>query len=836
MKKLLLSLAALVGLSTFAHAEGTTLVMESFYGMTSTGSAPASKTAGDYTVAVDQATGGNAPAYNVNGKDLRLYANNTITISTTGADMTSLKFVLSAQGKKQYATVTASVGTVATQASGDTELSWTGSAKSVTFTVGAENTYGSDTKKTSGQFDFLQIDINGGGEQPVVPPTPPAETVKVANIAAFLANPSPEGTYEFTSPVNVVYQYNYGQNYNLYVQDATGSMLVYGNTNHTYKKGDVVPAGFKGKYKDYYGTIELENVADFAAASGTAEVTPKEYAVKDLTLERGNEYVVVKGVKVAAGTDEKTFVVSQDGAEIGMYNKFGISVSEAESCDVIGVINCYQAKGADAPSPQIYPIEIVGQGGDVPVTPDRVAVANVEAFLAVEAGTEVTFTSPVNVVYQNGLNLYVEDATGGMFIYGTTNQTYEKGDVIPAGFEGKYTDYKGCIEFEIPKGVDGKFAAASGTAEVNPVEWALEDISTDIQNQYVIVKGVAVEEAADGSGLVMTQNGAELTIYDKFKINLAAGENLNVTGLVAVFSNALQFYPLVVTDDSGSVVEAVAAPKFSVAAGAVEEGTSVEITCETEGATIHYTTDGTEPTEASATYADPIVVDKDMTIKAIAVKEGLTNSVVVTADYTIKKALNIDAQIDFTNPSALNPSYDMSKAEDDGTTGNKMYAVSDVWFTNGDLRVKGSISTTNTDARLYYQPSKEAVQFRIYKGATLTVESTNTEIATVVITFNNGNTSAKQFKPELTATDDTNVYTYTVSPAAKEVTFTVGGSVQINKVGVVYAGGAGIEGVEADEAEAAVEYFNLQGVRVANPESGLYIRRQGNKVEKVVIR
>ena len=35
---------------------------------------------------------------------------------------------------------------------------------------------------------------------------------------------------------------------------------------------------------------------------------------------------------------------------------------------------------------------------------------------------------------------------------------------------------------------------------------------------------------------------------------------------------------------------------------------------------------------------------------------------------------------------------------------------------------------------------------------------------------------------------------------------------------------------------APVEYFNLQGVRVANPENGLYIRRQGNKVEKIFLR
>ena len=39
--------------------------------------------------------------------------------------------------------------------------------------------------------------------------------------------------------------------------------------------------------------------------------------------------------------------------------------------------------------------------------------------------------------------------------------------------------------------------------------------------------------------------------------------------------------------------------------------------------------------------------------------------------------------------------------------------------------------------------------------------------------------------------------------------------------------------ITADE-NAPVEYFNLQGIRIDNPESGLYIRRQGNTVTKVI--
>lgn len=45
----------------------------------------------------------------------------------------------------------------------------------------------------------------------------------------------------------------------------------------------------------------------------------------------------------------------------------------------------------------------------------------------------------------------------------------------------------------------------------------------------------------------------------------------------------------------------------------------------------------------------------------------------------------------------------------------------------------------------------------------------------------------------------------------------------------------GIADITVDE-NAPVEYFNLQGVRVANPENGLYIRRQGNKATKVLVK
>lgn len=49
-------------------------------------------------------------------------------------------------------------------------------------------------------------------------------------------------------------------------------------------------------------------------------------------------------------------------------------------------------------------------------------------------------------------------------------------------------------------------------------------------------------------------------------------------------------------------------------------------------------------------------------------------------------------------------------------------------------------------------------------------------------------------------------------------------------------GGGGTTGVENIGADnAPVEYFNLQGVKIANPEKGIFIKKQGNKTTKVVL-
>lgn len=57
-----------------------------------------------------------------------------------------------------------------------------------------------------------------------------------------------------------------------------------------------------------------------------------------------------------------------------------------------------------------------------------------------------------------------------------------------------------------------------------------------------------------------------------------------------------------------------------------------------------------------------------------------------------------------------------------------------------------------------------------------------------------------------------------------------------NVVVLARAKGAAVDNIITDAADAPVEYYNLQGIRVANPDNGIYIRRQGNKVTKVLVK
>ncbi len=78
-------------------------------------------------------------------------------------------------------------------------------------------------------------------------------------------------------------------------------------------------------------------------------------------------------------------------------------------------------------------------------------------------------------------------------------------------------------------------------------------------------------------------------------------------------------------------------PTFSPPGGTYSLPVSVTISCATAGATIYYTTDGSNPTESDPVVSGPIPVDASLTLKARAFKEGWCASDTESADYVISE-------------------------------------------------------------------------------------------------------------------------------------------------------------------------------------------------------
>ena len=80
------------------------------------------------------------------------------------------------------------------------------------------------------------------------------------------------------------------------------------------------------------------------------------------------------------------------------------------------------------------------------------------------------------------------------------------------------------------------------------------------------------------------------------------------------------------TGGTSGTSDAVAAPVIS-GTTPFAESTSATISCATAGASIYYTIDGSTPTSASTAYSGAIALSDTTTVKAVAVKDGVSSSV-----------------------------------------------------------------------------------------------------------------------------------------------------------------------------------------------------------------
>ena len=122
-------------------------------------------------------------------------------------------------------------------------------------------------------------------------------------------------------------------------------------------------------------------------------------------------------------------------------------------------------------------------------------------------------------------------------------------------------------------------------------------------------------------------------------------------------------YVSVVDQDASKVAKPTISPVWGASYG---DATTVTLTCSTDGADIYYTTDGTTPSASSTKYTAAFEVTSDCTVKAIGIKDGLSNSDVAEQAVTINNLRKVN--FDFSAVTLTQGSAPSSTTAADNST------------------------------------------------------------------------------------------------------------------------------------------------------------------------
>lgn len=307
---------------------------------------------------------------------------------------------------------------------------------------------------------------------------------------------------------------------------------------------------------------------------------------------------------------------------------------------------------------------------------------------------EVTTTTTINATGITNTDVYTSTAAGQLTASVTTNGNAISGatvtwsgnndDVATISRNGTVTLVApGTVTFTASyAGVDGEYASSSATYEMTVTSSAPyvqpTDLEVSLNNSFFNCTAFSSWNSSYGTSFTGNKDNVSV-VYDK-----ADSQNayIQTSGIRMYAGNTLTFiapegYNLVKIEFAGETgfatnlaaeglsngtwtgvatevtisgnsnkknitnatitlakVSSVRTPVISLASGSYFEAQSVTISCETDGATIYYTFDGTEPTSASTPYNGAITISETTTLKAIAVK-GDDVSATAKATYTV---------------------------------------------------------------------------------------------------------------------------------------------------------------------------------------------------------
>ena len=307
--------------------------------------------------------------------------------------------------------------------------------------------------------------------------------------------------------------------------------------------------------------------------------------------------------------------------------------------------------------------------GSAPKDPDNTKVlVGSSVVLSGEAGNMVvlrTYASRTGYsdsevgTYSYNISSY----DGGIYADVESGSTVRNGDVIHLN-----TDVSDAVIYYTTDGSTPTENSASGNAVTitgdpgeNVIVMAIaiaEGTERSISSAtftYTIMDKLAAPSASVPDGAVFTSEGeVSLTAetgriyYTTDGTDPTTASNLYRTPILVDESMTLK--AIAVADDfeqsdvstyTYGFADQVATPVANYASGELEVGTTVTFSCETEGATIYYRTDGVDPDPSRVqeleVYTGPIAVSRATTFKVIAVMDHMQDSRILTVGYTVRE-------------------------------------------------------------------------------------------------------------------------------------------------------------------------------------------------------
>lgn len=215
------------------------------------------------------------------------------------------------------------------------------------------------------------------------------------------------------------------------------------------------------------------------------------------------------------------------------------------------------------------------------------------------------------------------------------------------GYRFNYNLSIGAVTPENPLSITMYMAAGPNGSSYGTKTWGLDSISVEGTYEKSLATAVSKPKYAQGEWNAAEEKWAyTLTCPASARLNYQIGDDSEVTNqtspqeILVAPGKTFRVWasdPTERLDDSeevsdeGAKMPAVEKPTITIGAFTMASSTFSVTMASADGGTIHYTIDGTEPTDASATYSSAIDVNPEITIKAIAVKTHYANSAVASA-------------------------------------------------------------------------------------------------------------------------------------------------------------------------------------------------------------